>query len=273
MTIPTEIEKDIKSGVARYRTYQTGIGGQSVLGVPPNSYIIIFGYTYNPMGSGIIGTSTGANTFQEIENDLLPFLTQQVSFWNGENFYPFIHHVPMIGRFLAATTNRMGIDTRPFHTSTYMVCKQNVAITVGLLGRFNDRQTSQINVTNNTPIGLTYGGSGCVNRRTTFQEGPGPNLNRFYQPNDVPGSDPAIDYYQDGAGAVPPPSGADDQFYTVPVSGVSATAGPGLISPAEYLEYLDNTYGAPISTQTNAAIQYYLTCHYAIYTERNPSQI
>jgi len=54
MTIPTEIEKDIKSGKARYQTFQTGIGGQSVLKVPANSYIIIYGYEFSPAGGGIL---------------------------------------------------------------------------------------------------------------------------------------------------------------------------------------------------------------------------
>jgi hypothetical protein len=54
IAIPTLIEKDIRTGKARYSTFQTGIGGQSVLKVPSNSYIIIFGYDYSPAGGGFI---------------------------------------------------------------------------------------------------------------------------------------------------------------------------------------------------------------------------
>ena len=46
IAIPTLIEKDIRCGKARYETYQTGMGGQSVLVVPDQSYIIIFGYDF-----------------------------------------------------------------------------------------------------------------------------------------------------------------------------------------------------------------------------------
>jgi hypothetical protein len=50
--IPTLIEQDIKSGKAQYRTFQTGNGGQSILPVPSNSYVVIFGYDFSPAGGG-----------------------------------------------------------------------------------------------------------------------------------------------------------------------------------------------------------------------------
>ena len=42
--IPTQVEQDIIAGKAKYQTFQTGNGGQSILQVPPNSYVVIFGY-------------------------------------------------------------------------------------------------------------------------------------------------------------------------------------------------------------------------------------
>jgi hypothetical protein len=52
--IPTQIEQDIICGKAKYQTYQVGFGGQNVLPVPPNSYVVIFGYDFSPAGGGII---------------------------------------------------------------------------------------------------------------------------------------------------------------------------------------------------------------------------
>jgi hypothetical protein len=44
--IPTQIEQDIIAGKAQYRTFQTGVGGQSILPVPPNAYAVVFGYEF-----------------------------------------------------------------------------------------------------------------------------------------------------------------------------------------------------------------------------------
>jgi len=52
-TIPQQIERDILGGKAVYRTFQTGAGGQSILDITPNSYIVIFGYDFSPAGGGI----------------------------------------------------------------------------------------------------------------------------------------------------------------------------------------------------------------------------
>ena len=39
--IPTQVEQDIIAGKATYRTFQTGNGGQSILPVPANAYVVI----------------------------------------------------------------------------------------------------------------------------------------------------------------------------------------------------------------------------------------
>jgi hypothetical protein len=51
-SIPTKIEEDFISGKAQYRTFQTGVGGQSILPVPTNAYAVIFGYDFSPAGGG-----------------------------------------------------------------------------------------------------------------------------------------------------------------------------------------------------------------------------
>ena len=64
--IPTQIEQDIIAGKAKYQTFQTGNGGQSMLPVPPNSYVVIFGYDFSPAGGGFCVTGNsqlaGGNT-------------------------------------------------------------------------------------------------------------------------------------------------------------------------------------------------------------------
>mgnify|MGYP007090487913 CR=1 FL=1 len=86
--IPTQIEQDIIAGKAQYRTFQTGVGGQSILPVPNNAYAVIFGYDFSPAGGGIYET-TGAN-LNSVE--LTPpsvrfFQTQQISFYTGTDFF------------------------------------------------------------------------------------------------------------------------------------------------------------------------------------------
>jgi hypothetical protein len=96
IAIPTLIEKDIREGKARYSTFQTGIGGQSVLKVPSNSYIIIFGYDYSPAGGGLIQTAAVTGVPRLIPPAIRAFSTQQISFYTGQAFHPFVHHVEII---------------------------------------------------------------------------------------------------------------------------------------------------------------------------------
>jgi hypothetical protein len=51
--IPQQIEQDIIAGKAQYRTFQTGVGGQSILPVPNNAYAVVFGYDFSPAGGGL----------------------------------------------------------------------------------------------------------------------------------------------------------------------------------------------------------------------------
>jgi hypothetical protein len=46
-SIPTRIEEDFISGKAQYSTFQTGVGGQSILPVPTNAYAVVFGYDFS----------------------------------------------------------------------------------------------------------------------------------------------------------------------------------------------------------------------------------
>lgn len=260
--IPTEIEKDIKSGKARYKTYQTGMGGQSVLLVPPNSYIVIFGYQFSPAGGGLqFFTNTASTDVILSPPEAQPFETQQVSFFTGQDFHNFVHHVDLrnAGRAIA---RYLDIDNSPQYQSTYMIASSNVSIAVGLITKV-DQETpgvvlANIGVTQNTPLALSYGGDG--NRHAIRSYLASATASVFSQPNYS-----TVDFYDTGTAPDPNP---ENQFYVPPVLG-SATTGIGLIDPSDYIrnqlgdETFVNRYGC----------NYFLNVQYALYTNQIPEQL
>jgi hypothetical protein len=264
--IPTLIEQDIKSGKAQYRTFQTGNGGQSILPVPPNSYVVIFGYDFSPAGGGIrnitTGFSFGVNT--DLTNSVLRFFeTQQLSFYTGTDFYPFIHHVdllstPVINTVdqtnpLAATTNTIRyieqINSKTIARQVYITSTNDVTITHGLILNATAASQNAIPVTNRTPQGLTYGGSGqVINTQTNY--GPAGTPQQFMQPSPK-------DYQDFAFGLLP--ANADGQAFATP------DTANGLRDSSAYLLSIggDAFVGA-------AATNYYLNLHYALYTETVP---
>lgn len=264
IAIPTLIEKDIRCGKARYQTYQTGMGGQSVLIVPDNSYIIIFGYDYSPAGGGfyrqvvnpVVTNNFGLNALREFE-------TQQISFYTGQAFHPFIHHVNIISTQSTLDRNVEGIatsqmrtseiDNTPQNRSTYIISNRSVAITVGLIRRVELNAANTIPVTDKTPGSLTYGGSAAT-----------PNVESIYSSNIAnPPSQvqPSLKQFQDyGLGGVP--GNAQDQAYAVP------DQVDGLIEPSQWLE--DN-FG--LTFREAAACNYFLNVHYALYTNTTPEAL
>jgi hypothetical protein len=263
-SIPQQIEKDIIAGKARYQTFQTGSGGQSILPVPPNSYAVIFGYDFSPAGGGIhfqeIITNVNSNSFL-INQALRYFETQQLSFYTGTDFYPFIHHVDLKNNVLARSTTvatgalsnyllTSNIDNTPISRQVYITSTNDVTITHGLI--LTDPVASQnaIPVTNRTPQGLTYGGSGqVINTQTNF--GPALVPQQFMQPSPK-------DYLDFGFGLLP--NNADGQAFATP------DATNGLLDASAYL----NTLGATF--RDAAAANYFLCLHYALYTETVPEQ-
>jgi len=257
-SIPTEIEKDIKCGKARYRTYQTGMGGQSVLPVTPNSYIIIFGYDYSPAGGGFtIGDGTGVGQDRkQTPRDLRPFETQQISFYTGQAFHPFIHHIDCrrsgedAGGFV---NDRYEMNNNPITRGVYIISSQDVAITVGLIQRVELNASNTIPVTNKTPQSLTYGGSAAnMNVESIFSSTTANPLN-FVQPS----LSEFLDY---GLGGVP--GNAQDQAFAVP------DQTDGLIDPTQWLQ---DEFG--LEYREAAASNYFLNVHYAIYTNQTPEQL
>jgi len=249
--IPTLIEQDIKSGKARFKTYQTGVGGQSVIPVPANSYIIIFGFTYSPAGGGFIGTTDGSAVSNQIENPLRSFLTQQISFLSSSGFFPFIYHTELISRFLNNNTNRAMINAKPIEQDVYIISNNDVAITVGLIDQIDINTQQTIPVTNKTPFALTYGGSSSVCTLETGFSPSAANPVNFVQPS-------VIDFNDYGAGVV---VNANDQAFAIP------EPTDGLKEPTEFIE---NEYP---TVRNDAAVHYFLNVQYALYTRDTPEQL
>ena len=266
IAIPTLIEKDIRCGKARYQTYQTGMGGQSVLVVPDNSYITIFGYDYSPAGGGIVrqDASGQTGTANLINPSILrPFETQQISFYTGQAFHPFIHHFDMRNGITRIDNTPEGEGTRviriseiqntPQNRSTYIISNRSVAITVGLIQRVELNAASAIPVTDKTPANLTYGGSTATpNVESVFSS------NLANPPSQV---QPSLKQFQDyGLGGVP--GNAQDQAFALP------DQTDGLIEPSQYLQ---TEFG--LNEREAAACNYFLNVHYALYTNQTPEQL
>jgi hypothetical protein len=263
--IPTEIEKDFKSGKATYRTFQTGNGGQSILPVPSNSYVVIFGYDFSPAGGGWTRYENLDSLTANIENSVFiyPFETQQIAFYTGTDFYPFIHHVdlktslaPRVTDASAPDANTVRsykllqqIDNKTIARQVYITSTNDVTITHGLVLQSSRQSANAIPVTNRTPQGLTYGGSA---QTITTQSNYGPLATplQFMQPSPK-------DYQDFAFGLLP--ANADGQAFATP------DQTNGLVDAT----FWANTFlGGTI--RDLAAFNYYLNLHYALYTETVP---
>jgi hypothetical protein len=260
--IPTLIEADIKSGKAQYRTFQTGNGGQSILPVPSNSYVVIFGYDFSPAGGGIKDFSNTSGTFPNITNvNVRYYETQQIAFYTGTDFYPFIHHVDVksvlapLNIDASAPDNNIvtqykileELDTTPIARQVYITSTNDVTITHGLILNAIRATAGVIPVTNRTPLGLTYGGSGqAIQAQTNY--GPAGTPLQFLQPSPK-------DFDDFGLGLIP--ANADGQAFATP------DAVNGLREAADYTTNV-------IGFGSSACAAYYLCLHYALYTETVP---
>jgi hypothetical protein len=264
--IPTQIELDIIAGKARYQTFQTGNGGQSILPVPPNSYVVIFGYDFSPAGGSIntVGGDFAVGSSPNVPDNLLPFMTQQVSFFTGNDFYPFIHHIGakfnvVMQSWNAATPdNNFATTWRGFYDienpiiprQVYITSTNDVAITVGLIRTALRNTATAIPITNRTPQSLTYGGSPqLINTQTDY--GPALTPQNFMQPS-------TKDYADFAFGLLP--NNPDDQAFATP------DTANGLNDASAYI---DATF---VNARSHAAAAYYLCIHYALYSKTVPEQ-
>jgi hypothetical protein len=264
--IPTQIEQDIIAGKATYRTFQTGNGGQSILPVPANAYVVIFGYDFSPAGGGLsfIGQDISVAENNTISTPLRMkrFETQQVSFYTGTDFYPFIHHVDtecntfprqidasiVDNNVVVTVATNWTIKNTPIARQVYITSSNDVTITHGLILSSTRISANAIPVTNRTPQGLTYGGSGQT-PYTQTNYGPGVNPLQFVQPSPK-------DYQDFAFGLLP--ANADGQAFATP------DVSNGLLDSSDFI----NAIGFP----NDAAGFYYLNCHYALYSKIIPSK-
>jgi hypothetical protein len=268
--IPTQVEQDIIAGKAKYQTFQTGNGGQSILQVPANSYAVIFGYDFSPAGGGAkiltnLGSVASFGPFQQANSPLIrAFETQQISFYTGNDFFPFIHHVDVktvIAPLTTDTTNPVEnvvksfqcseeIDNTPLSRQLYITSTNDVTITHGLIINSLANTVNAIPQTNRTPQSLTYGGSAIV-MQTQTDYGPGVTPLNFMQPS-------TKDYADFAFGLLP--NNPDNQAFATP----NGTNG------------LDSAYARilawGIGLESSAAANYYLCLHYALYSAAIPEQ-
>jgi len=259
--IPTQIEQDIIAGKATYRTFQTGNGGQSILPVPANAYVVIFGYDFSPAGGGFkFLNNRGVSGNFINETNVRWFETQQISFYTGTDFYPFIHHVNLVSTFTPKTIDASSpdaeqvtqvilmeeIDNTPIARQVYITSSNDVTITHGLILTSTRISANTIPVTNRTPQGLTYGGSPQV-INTQNDYGPGGNPLQFMQPSPK-------DYQDFAFGLLP--ANADGQAFATP------DQANGLRDATDL--------GTVLLGSNFAAYNYYLCLHYALYTKTIP---
>jgi hypothetical protein len=270
--IPTQIEQDIIAGKAKYQTFQTGNGGQSILQVPTNSYAVIFGYDFSPAGGGFKMLSLDLSAGNQGERPLLNngiirfFETQQISFYTGSDFYPFIHHFDVKTTALVNQTQNLlvpnsntvlsnqvyeEIDSTPIARQVYITSTNDVTITHGLIQIAQPATTGAIPVTSRTPGFLTYGGSAqLIQAQTNY--GPGATPLQFMQPSPK-------DFQDFGLGLLP--GNPDNQAFATP------DATNGLLAANVHLLAI----GGDAFVEA-AATNYYLCLHYAIYSKTIPEQ-
>jgi len=254
--IPTQIEQDIIAGKAKYQTFQTGNGGQNILQVPPNSFVVIFGYDFSPAGGGIQQKTEVTNLRELHDASIRFFETQQISFYTGTDFFPFIHHVNSeISAFYSDDSANeeyvLTIDNSPIARQVYITSVQDVTITHGLILNAIPATTGTIPVTNRTPGFLSYGGSPqLIQAQTNY--GPALTPQQFMQPSPK-------DFQDFGLGLLPG-NPTDQAFATPDITN-------GLLEANAHLLAI----GGDTFVEA-AATNYYLCMHYAIYSKTIPEQ-
>lgn len=251
-SIPTQIEKDIVRGKATYESFQTGIGGQTVIPVNPNSYIVIFGYDFSPAGGGLTQVAPAPTGIQNLPTSISYFGTQQISFYSNNAFNPFIHHVP-ISMTELGTDVAYQVDNTPIARQVYIISANDVAVTVGLIrsltlpGIVNE----SIPVTPSTPGFMTYGGSP---QQPGIQSTLSPIAAMTF-------TQPQINNYAQYGFAAPFPANAANQAFWIP------NALTGLTEPTNLI----SSFG--VDFDLNAVCHYYLNVHYALYNRAIPEQL
>jgi hypothetical protein len=186
------------------------------------------------------------------------FETQQISFYTGTDFYPFVHHVNVNSTLMADNTGldptgmilMDEIDNTPIARQVYITSDKDITISVGLILDSDVASANVIPQTNRTPALLTYGGSPQV-LATQTDFGPAATPIQFMQPSPK-------DYQDFGFGLLP--NGSNNQSFATP------DATRGLLAPNVLLTALSE------EIRDAAAANYFLCLHYALYTRTIPEQ-
>lgn len=261
MTIPSQVEQDIISGKAVYRTMQFGTGGQNILPVGQNQSVTIFGYVFNPAGGGItythdLGVIAVGNTRQHYADQIRPFMCQEILIWTGNDFYPFVENVAVKNDFFWGNTNPSFMASTIMADakvrSTYIRANQNVSFAVLLAKNEVVAFRGTIPVTESTPRVLSWGGTAD---QLAVQTDLGGFPDQFLQPK-VQGWDlPPYSY-----GLIP--ANAQEQYFHAPAQpGPAGANGP--FDPSELVNGIYTGY-------TPSGANYKLQIHYALYN--NPEK-
>jgi hypothetical protein len=145
------------------------------------------------------------------------------------------------------------IDSTPIARQVYITSSNDVTITHGLILQMNDEVAGPIQeaipITNTTPQGLTYGGSGqVINIQTPYSAAGFAPV--FTQPQ-------VVDYAKYNF-AAPLPGNPDNQVFATP------DVTNGLLDSSAYLATLGDQF------LQAAATQYYLCLHFAVYNKTVP---
>lgn len=253
--IPTQIEQDIIAGRAVYQTHQVGYGGQNVLRVNPNSYIVVFGYDFSPAGNGLSynGVIDLSQRDWALPSQMAFFGTQQIGFYNGNDFFPFLHNIPITFNDVPSdqqiTTRTWTPQCEPIARQVYITSNKNLAISVGLVLQGNQIQNNATPVTGSTPFALTYGGSGQLNNAEL-------QLNLAGTRNYIQPQLPTENY-----GFAPISPNNSDQLYWFPDTTY------GIIDP---MLHIQNQWTNVDDAGNLALANYKLCLHYAVYNATVP---
>ena len=251
-TIPTQIEKDILSGKAVFKSFQIGYGGQSVLRVDANSYIVIYGYEFSPAGNGLSynGPIDLTQSPWALPAPIAWFGTQQVAFYNQQDFFPYLHNVPILFNDVPLdqqfVTRTWFVSCEPISRQLYITSDKDVSISVGLALQGNQIQTNATPGTGNTPFAISYGGSGQNNNAELQLNLAG---TRNYVQPDLP-----TDIY----GFTPINNNNSNELYWFPDTAF------GVIDP---MLHIQNVWDPLVDDASNLALSNYKLCvHYALYS-------
>lgn len=228
MIIPNYLEQLIHSGKAKAKVLSTGLYMQSVLKVPANSYVVIYGYyfrPYVPNYGDIYDTAAGTTPIFDARQSV-----QYVLFKSNNDFYPFAHYGQLESNGRAASfSSPAGVNQVRFtpnvphqERSTYIVSNSDVGIAFSFINQVGVA-FSNANIpidTQTLPAQLQYGGENInISASGYFDPVLASNFYPLNQPYSTYAGLPEANQvtYQlwprPSSGTIPNPGTATDAFY------------------------------------------------------------